>query len=305
MGDSFYESLRTSLQPERAKDREGLEILLRKFADSVLRQPTHEKSYFEILDPGGAIEIRGYLPYGTTCETLARILEKVPLRSIQTNVSPIDQGLGGFGSIRCRDRIRGLSEPFHKSECAHIWEPGDPIRVLRADRGFFLCRAGDGYLAWVKPEELEETLETRNKWEPPISISLFASQDLSNLMEHWKGVPYLWGGTGREGVDCSGFVMRLYQTVGLQIPRDSHQQMLMGSLVETEDGVHSHKVGDLLFFTHDDGRIGHVGFSLGGAKVLHAQEGGVGVFSLDPEDRDYNPYRTRHFVFAKRLMGPY
>jgi cell wall-associated NlpC family hydrolase len=70
--------------------------------------------------------------------------------------------------------------------------------------------------------------------------------------------------------------------------------------------AHDHRAplcaGDLLFFTHADGRIGHVGISLGGWKVIHAEEPAVTTFSLCESDPDYSQDRTHHFVMAKRYL---
>jgi cell wall-associated NlpC family hydrolase len=132
---------------------------------------------------------------------------------------------------------------------------------------------------------------------PMIDSSLW-----EQIAGRYLGVPYLWGGTGMAGIDCSGFVQAVYRQLGVVIPRDAHQQMLGGRLIATHDQRVPLEAGDLLFFTHEDGRVGHVGLSLGGWRMIHAEEPLVRICSLDPEQPDYDAYRSRHFVCAKRYL---
>jgi hypothetical protein len=48
-----------------------------------------------------------------------------------------------------------------------------------------------------------------------------ADRKMAQLVEEWQGTPYLWGGAGRNGTDCSGFVMAMYQGVGIGLGHGS------------------------------------------------------------------------------------
>jgi cell wall-associated NlpC family hydrolase len=71
------------------------------------------------------------------------------------------------------------------------------------------------------------------------------------------GKPYIYGGIGPRGFDCSGLTMMAYRAAGITIPRTSDAQYWWGPRIP--DG---HEVpGDLVFFDYKPGHSGpgHVG----------------------------------------------
>ncbi len=115
------------------------------------------------------------------------------------------------------------------------------------------------------------------------------------------GVPYLWGGKGPDGFDCSGFTQVVYKMNGYWIPRDSYQQAERGDLVPFEEA----QVGDLVFFQKQkdgDGRVVHVGIYLEGGQVIHAYGGEVRIDRLDKKGIYLNDSsKTRYLKFIKRF----
>ena len=51
-----------------------------------------------------------------------------------------------------------------------------------------------------------------------------STPDFVAVAERFLGVPYLWGGKTRFGVDCSGLLQVAMQAAGLDCPRDSDMQ---------------------------------------------------------------------------------
>lgn len=75
------------------------------------------------------------------------------------------------------------------------------------------------------------------------------------------GLPYVWGGTGGIGVDCSGLVQSAFAAIGADAPRDADQQEAsLGRSIDFED----RRAGDLLFWP------GHVGIVVKQDQLLHA-----------------------------------
>jgi hypothetical protein len=90
--------------------------------------------------------------------------------------------------------------------------------------------------------------------------------DIIALSKKFLGLPYTWGGRSSFGFDCSGFVQMLYGKLGLLLPRDAKDQILDTRLMAVEEI----KEKDLIFFGESEGKITHVGMSIGGGEFIHA-----------------------------------
>ena len=104
------------------------------------------------------------------------------------------------------------------------------------------------------------------------------ASDLLRTAECFLGVPYLWGGTTADGLDCSGFTQLVYRLNGVALDRDADQQAMEGRAVTGPT-----RAGDLLFF--GDERITHVALAAAEREFIHAPMSGAFVerSALGPE----------------------
>lgn len=97
---------------------------------------------------------------------------------------------------------------------------------------------------------------------------LKGKEDLAAFSQKFLGLPYTWGGRSSFGYDCSGFVQMLYSQMGIDLERDSKQQIL-DSRFQTVS-IDQLQPGDLIFFGKGEQQIRHVGMFLGNGKFIHA-----------------------------------
>ncbi|MDY3918095.1 MAG: NlpC/P60 family protein [Candidatus Limivivens sp.] len=92
------------------------------------------------------------------------------------------------------------------------------------------------------------------------------------------GKPYIWGGNGPDGYDCSGFVSYCYRSIGITLPRTTYYMYDSGVDIDPHD-VSEWQIGDLLINqgTADGGGGGHVIMYIGKGKVIQSTSGGVQV----------------------------
>lgn len=105
-------------------------------------------------------------------------------------------------------------------------------------------------------------------------ISSLRAQMVSYAME-FLGNRYVYGGTSlTNGVDCSGYVMRIYQHFGYNgIPRNSASQYGYTRSIKASEL----KPGDLIFYGNSSGRVNHVAMYIGNGQVIHASNPKNGI----------------------------
>ena len=132
------------------------------------------------------------------------------------------------------------------------------------------------------------------------SSSTSVGAEIVGVARTWLGVPYLWGGTTRNGIDCSGLVMAVFAQFGVQFAHSAQLQFNAVQHIPTDQL----QPGDLVFFaqTYADPTqwITHVGIYIGNGEQINAPTDGQ-LVSIQPV---FSGFWGAHFAGAGRVRLP-
>ncbi|MCX8211173.1 MAG: C40 family peptidase [Lewinella sp.] len=108
------------------------------------------------------------------------------------------------------------------------------------------------------------------------STASYIRADIVGHAKELMGLRYKYGGNNpRQGFDCSGFVLYLYQNAGIDINRISRDQAKQGRSIPTNRA----RPGDLVFFKRNGKAVHHVSVIVEAGVnkliVVHATNSGV------------------------------
>jgi cell wall-associated NlpC family hydrolase len=89
------------------------------------------------------------------------------------------------------------------------------------------------------------------------------------------GKPYVWGGNGPDGFDCSGLVQQAFRRAGVSLPRVASDQYAATTPVR----ANQLRRGDLLFWSSDGSTRGihHIALYLGDGTYVEAPKAGTRI----------------------------
>lgn len=121
--------------------------------------------------------------------------------------------------------------------------------------------------------------------------------EIIGLAMKYIGLPYCYGGLGKKCIDCSGFVLRVFQELGISLPHNAQAQSKYGTVVKCRDELIK---GDIVFFkgSYKTSKfITHAGIYNGNNMFVHASSGsGVTITSMD------DSWWKKKFVSGARVL---
>lgn len=157
--------------------------------------------------------------------------------------------------------------------------PYDPVDAVYTAAGM-LCADGAGSASGLRGAvfaynhddayvNVVLTLSLAFGEDPTVNVGVVAALSFAGRQ---LGTPYLWGGTGPGGFDCSGLSQAAFAHAGVTLPRVAQDQFDAGPPMAVGGIV---KPGDLVFFGSGPTGIDHVGIYAGSGLMVDAPHTGA------------------------------
>ena len=238
---------------------------------------------------GEEFELVGELPVDAGCEILAENGGWYQIQSGDvTGYAKAEYLLTGEAAAKRAEEVKTVvaksaamtlnvrTEPSTESTIWTTMAEGEELHLLE-DLGDWLKVEVDGDECYVAKYyvELSDQLQkamtmTEIKYGEGVSN---VRVDMVQYACQFIGNRYVWGGESlTNGVDCSGFTMRIYEKYGVCLPHSSSAQAGCGTKINSSDA----KPGDLFFYGNGSG-INHVAMYIGDGQVVHASSERTGI----------------------------
>ncbi|MCO5231204.1 MAG: NlpC/P60 family protein [Chitinophagales bacterium] len=147
-------------------------------------------------------------------------------------------------------------------------------------------------LAYENEVKYQDIINFINK--EKLNIDKISTPDVYVFAYSWLNTPYRFGGNSKSGIDCSRFVMKMYNDVlGIPTNGTSREIFTHGNAIDKSQL----QEGDLVFFRTRGSSISHVGVYLQDDKFVHSSTSkGVTVSSLN------EPYWQRTYYKSARFF---
>jgi len=211
-------------------------------------------------------------------------------------IEPVNNNFVGYNSNMPSDTTyESYREPVNNNMISDITyvSYGKPINNNFAEYNNNMT-SDITYISYKKPTN---NYAPRNYNFEPNAITV---QKIENRAKSFLGTPYVWGATGPNKFDCSGFTQWVYRDAGINIPRVSRDQARVGQFIS----YNQLQKGDMIFFdTHKKrtGKVSHVGIYLGNGNFIHASSAGKSVVIYNFNQK---PFYKKRFLWGRRVLNP-
>ena len=136
--------------------------------------------------------------------------------------------------------------------------------------------------------------ETTTTEETTTTVSSGKGSTVVETAKNYIGYRYVYGASGPNSFDCSGFTSYVFKLHGVSLSRTAKGQYSNGTAVARADL----QPGDLVMFGPSISGINHVGIYIGGGQIVHAANPSRGV-TIDTIN---SGYYNNNYVGARRVI---
>ena len=159
---------------------------------------------------------------------------------------------------------------------------GSQLAVLSSKGMWSAVLMSDHSTGWVPTKYLrmtDQTIDVTQQLRPTegpggdavYSVGQYSTRSKTVAQAlRWLGTRYVYGGTGRRGIDCSALIQNSFGSCGIRLPRTAATQAKVGMAVSPENL----QPGDRLYFSASGTRIDHTGLYMGDGLFVHASGSG-------------------------------
>lgn len=150
---------------------------------------------------------------------------------------------------------------------------GEILRIIAKQRQYYLVQKNDTTLGWILQKAVKKIpfsfYEQWKKilWAQPNKVVLGSRKKVIDCAVSFLDVPYLLGGSTKQGIDCSGFVQQVYwQSNSIMLPKYSQDQLVYGKAITLDQA----KSADVIFVDRKKDSFHHVGILFDKQHIIHA-----------------------------------
>ncbi|BDE80430.1 cell wall hydrolase [Clostridioides difficile] len=197
------------------------------------------------------------------------------------------------------ERIRDKYAPLYDSPLNKDWVPGVGKFYKQITGSTYTSNnAGTGVGSNEEAEKnlKDVTYQIQGNNQSSSTNNSSKTDKLINLAKNKLGCKYVYGATGPNTFDCSGFTQWCYKQIGIKIPRTVATQSKAGSAVDLKDRS-KWKAGDLLCRV-GGGSSNHVMMYIGNGQMIHSPQTGdvVKIQSVDSYRKGKAYTHVRRFI---------